>query len=89
MKAIRGTNHRNLVRLLGYCHEGPNRLLVGELRKVVGDEEVDKLELERMVNVALWCIQYEPPLRPSMKAFVSMLEGVADIPCLPSPTSFS
>ncbi|KAJ0086819.1 hypothetical protein Patl1_08203 [Pistacia atlantica] len=61
----------------------------GELRKVVGDEVVDNLELERMVNVGLWCIQYEPPLRPSMKAVVSMLEGVADIPRPPSPTSFS
>ncbi|KAB1223470.1 G-type lectin S-receptor-like serine/threonine-protein kinase RLK1 [Morella rubra] len=30
MKVIRRTHHRNLVRLLGYCNGGPNRLLVYE-----------------------------------------------------------
>jgi hypothetical protein len=30
VRAIGRTNHRNLVRLLGFCHEGANRLLVYE-----------------------------------------------------------
>jgi hypothetical protein len=30
MKIIGRTHHKNLVRLLGYCHDGPNRLLVYE-----------------------------------------------------------
>ncbi|KAI3427492.1 uncharacterized protein J3R85_009543, partial [Psidium guajava] len=30
VKTIGKTHHRNLVRLLGYCHDGPNRLLVYE-----------------------------------------------------------
>ena len=30
MKVIRRTHHKNLVHLLGYCHDGPNRLLVYE-----------------------------------------------------------
>ena len=30
MKALAGTHHRNLVQLLGYCLEGPNRFLVYE-----------------------------------------------------------
>ncbi|XP_030948336.1 G-type lectin S-receptor-like serine/threonine-protein kinase LECRK1 [Quercus lobata] len=30
MKVIGRTNHKNLVRLLGYCHDGENRLLVYE-----------------------------------------------------------
>ena len=30
MKVIGRTHHKNLVHLLGYCHDGPNRLLVYE-----------------------------------------------------------
>ncbi|WOG82211.1 hypothetical protein DCAR_0101373 [Daucus carota subsp. sativus] len=30
MKVIGRTHHRNLVRLLGYCHDGPKKLLVYE-----------------------------------------------------------
>lgn len=30
MNAIRMTHHKNLVKLLGYCHEGSNTLLVYE-----------------------------------------------------------
>ncbi len=28
MKVIGRTHHKNLIHLLGYCHDGPNRLLV-------------------------------------------------------------
>ncbi|KAH7861879.1 hypothetical protein Vadar_032102 [Vaccinium darrowii] len=60
-----------------------------ELGKLVGhEEEVDKRKLERMVKVALWCIQDEPSLRPSMKKVLLMIEGTVDIPTPPSPTSF-
>ncbi|KAJ9704010.1 hypothetical protein PVL29_005340 [Vitis rotundifolia] len=60
----------------------------GELGKLVGDEEVDKRQLERMVKVGLWCILDEPSLRPSMKKVLLMLEGTVDIPVPPSPVSF-
>ncbi|KAL7208754.1 hypothetical protein ACSBR1_030481 [Camellia fascicularis] len=59
-----------------------------ELGKLVGDEEVDKRKLERMVKVGLWCIQDEPSLRPLMKKVMLMLEGTVDIPVPPNPTSF-
>ncbi|KAK2988282.1 hypothetical protein RJ640_016862 [Escallonia rubra] len=59
-----------------------------QLSKLVGDEQVDKRKLDRMVKVALWCIQDEPSLRPSMKKVLLMLEGTVDIPVPPSPTSF-
>ncbi|OVA06902.1 Protein kinase domain [Macleaya cordata] len=59
-----------------------------ELGKLVTNEEVDMKKFERMVRVALWCIQDEPSLRPSMKKVVLMLEGTIDIPTPPSPTSF-
>ncbi|KAL6345915.1 hypothetical protein AAG906_025195 [Vitis piasezkii] len=60
----------------------------GELGKLVGDEEVDKRQLERMVKVGLWCILDEPSLRPSMNKVLLMLEGTVDIPVPPSPGSF-
>ncbi|XVF61860.1 hypothetical protein PTKIN_Ptkin08bG0168100 [Pterospermum kingtungense] len=61
----------------------------GELWKLIGDNvEVDEKQLERMVRVGLWCILYEPTLRPSMKKVLLMLEGTVEIPIPPSPNSF-
>ncbi|XP_062097020.1 G-type lectin S-receptor-like serine/threonine-protein kinase LECRK1 [Humulus lupulus] len=60
----------------------------GELVNLVESEEIDKRELERMVKVALWCIQEDPSLRPSMKKVLLMLEGTVDIPIPPSPEFF-
>ncbi|XP_058079437.1 G-type lectin S-receptor-like serine/threonine-protein kinase LECRK2 [Magnolia sinica] len=59
----------------------------GELRKLLGGEEVEGKILDRMVKVGLWCIQDEPALRPSMKNVILMMEGNMDIPIPPSPTS--
>lgn len=39
----------------------------GEVQKLVGDEFVDKRELESAVMIGLWCIVEDPMLRPSMK----------------------
>nr|POE49861.1 g-type lectin s-receptor-like serine/threonine-protein kinase lecrk1 [Quercus suber] len=58
-----------------------------ELHKLVIGEEVDKLSLEKMVQVGLWCIQEEPALRPSMKSVVLMLEGITEVPVPPFPTT--
>ncbi|KAK9110450.1 hypothetical protein Sjap_018510 [Stephania japonica] len=63
----------------------------GELGKLVSSEdqqEVDMNRFDRAVRVALWCIQDEPSLRPSMKKVVLMLEGTIDIPTPPGPSSF-
>ncbi|KAK1588826.1 hypothetical protein Q3G72_027514 [Acer saccharum] len=60
----------------------------GELGQLVGDEEVEAKQLERIIKVALWCILDEPSLRPSMKKVLLMLEGTVDIPTPPNPTSF-
>jgi hypothetical protein len=60
-----------------------------DLAKLLGDEEeVDKKQVERMVKLGLWCVQYEPALRPSMNKVLLMLEGTVDIPIPPSPNSF-
>lgn len=60
----------------------------GEVGKLVGNERVDARKLERMVMVGIWCIQYEPGLRPNMNKVVLMLEGTVEIPIPPSPNSF-
>ncbi|XP_059431457.1 G-type lectin S-receptor-like serine/threonine-protein kinase LECRK3 [Corylus avellana] len=49
MKVIGRTHHKNLVRLLGYCHDGPNRLLVYEF----------------MTNGSLADILFTPEKQPS------------------------
>ncbi|PIA58554.1 hypothetical protein AQUCO_00500462v1 [Aquilegia coerulea] len=60
---------------------------------LVNDEEAknDGKSLESMVMVALWCIQEDPSLRPSMKKVTQMLEGAVEIsmPPSPNPSSFS
>lgn len=53
------------------------------------DEEAtsNRRMLERLVAVALWCIQEEPSMRPSMKKVTQMLEGAVEVPVPPDPTS--
>ena len=45
--------------------------------------------LERLVIVALWCIQGDPSLRPSMKKVTQMLEGVIEVYVTPSPPLYT
>ncbi|KAF7809419.1 G-type lectin S-receptor-like serine/threonine-protein kinase LECRK3 [Senna tora] len=60
-----------------------------ELNKLAPGDQVDKMLLENMIKVALWCIQDEPFLRPTMKSVVLMLEGVTDVSIPPCPSSIS
>ncbi|XP_024197502.1 rust resistance kinase Lr10 [Rosa chinensis] len=53
---------------------------LGELMLVCGIEEKDKEIAERMVKVAIWCVQYRHELRPLMSVVVKMLEGALEIP---------
>jgi hypothetical protein len=39
----------------------------------------DREKAERMCKVALWCVQYQPELRPAMSSVVRMLEGEEEI----------
>ncbi|KAJ3679754.1 hypothetical protein LUZ60_017765 [Juncus effusus] len=57
---------------------------------VEGDEEAahDMKRVERFVKVALWCIQEEPSLRPTMLKVTQMLDGAVDIPMPPDPSSY-
>ncbi|GAU39064.1 hypothetical protein TSUD_321340 [Trifolium subterraneum] len=50
-----------------------------------GIEEKNKEIVERMVKVALWCVQYKQELRPMMSVVVKMLEGSLQIPKIFNP----
>ncbi|KAJ9174414.1 hypothetical protein P3X46_013060 [Hevea brasiliensis] len=58
---------------------------------VENDEEArnDMKRLERLVMVAIWCIQEDPSFRPSMKKVTQMLEGVTPVSVPPRPSSYS
>ncbi|GAU50238.1 hypothetical protein TSUD_194730 [Trifolium subterraneum] len=56
-----------------------------EVNKIIPWEVIDNNVLESMIKVALWCIQDDPFLRPTMKGVVLMLEGVTDIAIPPCP----
>ncbi|XP_022751998.1 G-type lectin S-receptor-like serine/threonine-protein kinase LECRK4 [Durio zibethinus] len=61
MKIIGRTHHRNLVRLIGYCHEGANRLLV----------------YEYMVNGSLADVLFTPEKRPCWSERVEIACNIA------------
>ncbi|KAJ9685838.1 hypothetical protein PVL29_017774 [Vitis rotundifolia] len=44
------------------------------------DARNDMRRLEKLVMVAIWCIQEDPSLRPSMRNVTQMLEGVVEVP---------
>ncbi|XP_030967502.1 G-type lectin S-receptor-like serine/threonine-protein kinase LECRK1 isoform X1 [Quercus lobata] len=63
-----------------------------KLDKLIEDDEEaknDMKRLERFVIVAIWCIQEDPSLRPSMKKITQMLEGVIEVSVPPSPSLFT
>ncbi|XP_047066509.1 G-type lectin S-receptor-like serine/threonine-protein kinase LECRK3 [Lolium rigidum] len=57
---------------------------------VDGDEEANFniQKVERFVAVALWCLQEEPTMRPTMLKVTQMLDGAVQIPTPPDPSSF-
>ncbi|KAF8011928.1 hypothetical protein BT93_I0145 [Corymbia citriodora subsp. variegata] len=59
----------------------------GEIGRLTSDEKVDEDELKAAIKVALWCISDDPTLRPTMKRVLLMLEGNAQIPMPPIPSS--
>ncbi|KAL3747773.1 hypothetical protein ACJRO7_016563 [Eucalyptus globulus] len=60
------------------------------LKLVESDEEAssDIKRVKRFVMTALWCMQEDPALRPTMKKITQMLEGAVEVPVPPVPSSF-
>ncbi|KAA8549585.1 hypothetical protein F0562_001397 [Nyssa sinensis] len=54
------------------------------------DEEAihDMKRFEKFVMIAIWCIQEDPLLRPTMKKVTQMLEGAVEVSVPPDPSSF-
>jgi hypothetical protein len=69
------------------CYQG------GTLNALVEDDMEamnDIMNLERFVKLAIWCIQEDPSLRPTMRKVTQMLEGVLEVTAPPNPyPSFS
>ena len=55
------------------------------MMSLCGIEEKDKEKAERVIMVALWCVQYSPDDRPLMSTVVKMLEGSMEITTPPFP----
>ncbi|RDY01404.1 G-type lectin S-receptor-like serine/threonine-protein kinase LECRK3, partial [Mucuna pruriens] len=54
------------------------------------DEAINDINrLERFVMVAIWCLQEDPSLRPTMKKVMLMLEGIASVKIPPSPCPYT
>jgi serine/threonine protein kinase len=55
-----------------------------------GDDEaiLNLKKVERFVEVALWCLQEDPTIRPTMLKVTQMLDGATAIPTPPDPSSF-
>ncbi|XWS11225.1 hypothetical protein CRYUN_Cryun38cG0065800 [Craigia yunnanensis] len=61
---------------------------VGAIEKLVeNDEEArsDVGKLDMLLKVAIWCVQENPSLRPSMRTVTMMLEGAVQVPTPPYP----
>ncbi|KAI5423048.1 hypothetical protein KIW84_046161 [Lathyrus oleraceus] len=58
---------------------------------VEGDNEAlkEKEMLEKLVMIALWCVQEDPHLRPTMRTVVLMLEGTVEVQAPPYPSQIS
>ncbi|ESW05846.1 hypothetical protein PHAVU_011G214400 [Phaseolus vulgaris] len=64
----------------------------GKVAKLVENDEEAKSDIKRVENhvmVAIWCIQEDPSLRPSMKKITQMLEGVTTVSVPPCPSFFT
>ncbi|KAH7560480.1 hypothetical protein JRO89_XS10G0029100 [Xanthoceras sorbifolium] len=57
---------------------------------VENDEEAmnDMKRVKKFVRIAIWCIQEDPSLRPTMKKVTQMMEGAVEVSAPPDPTSF-
>jgi Protein kinase domain/D-mannose binding lectin/S-locus glycoprotein domain/PAN-like domain len=51
-------------------------------------DDIDIEDLERVLKIALWCVQFEEDQRPTMGQVVQILEGLTEVSMPPVPKSF-
>ncbi|GMH29400.1 hypothetical protein Nepgr_031243 [Nepenthes gracilis] len=61
---------------------------LSDMISTCGISAENREKAERMVMVALWCVQYLPTARPNMSAVVKMLEGGVEIAPPPNPFGY-
>ena len=66
-----------------------NLLEDGEDLRIRVEEEGDARIAKRLAIVGLWCIQWHPVSRPTMKIAVQMLEGDEELTMPPNPFASS
>ncbi|PHT59205.1 hypothetical protein CQW23_01568 [Capsicum baccatum] len=59
-----------------------------ELVENDSDAISDRKKLEKFLMVAIWCIQEDSSLRPTMKKVVLMLEEIVEVPSPPCPNPY-
>ncbi|XVE78832.1 hypothetical protein DITRI_Ditri14bG0009800 [Diplodiscus trichospermus] len=67
-----------------YCEGALDALVENDI-----DALNDRGKVERFVQVAIWCIQEDPSLRPTMRRVTQMLEGVSEVPIPPCPCPYA
>ena len=65
--------------------DGKLELMVENGEAALGDIK----RMEKFVMIAIWCIQEDPSIRPSMRKITQMLEGVVEVSIPPCPSLFS
>ncbi|GMH00083.1 hypothetical protein Nepgr_001922 [Nepenthes gracilis] len=81
---MRGEECAILTDLAADCYES------GTLDALLHDDAealADLRRLERLVMVALWCVQEDPSMRPTMRRVTQMLEGVVEVAIPPYSTN--
>ena len=63
----------------------------GKLELLVENDKEAKNDMKRVqkyVMIAIWCIQEDPSLRPTIKKVVQMMEGAVEVSVPPGPSPF-
>ncbi|CAN1750368.1 G-type lectin S-receptor-like serine/threonine-protein kinase RLK1 [Linum perenne] len=62
---------------------------IGDIVEYDMEAMSDGEKLEKYVKIAIWCIQEDPSVRPTMKQVWQMLEGLTEVPVPPCPTPYT